>query len=32
MYEGISGVFWNSSKFTESDRPATKMMMEGLCA
>lgn len=32
MYEGISGVFWNLSKFIESDRPATKMMLEGLCA
>ncbi len=31
MYEGISGVFWNLSKFIESDRPAT-MMMEKLCA
>jgi len=32
MYEGISGVFWNLSKFIENDRPATKIMMEGQCA
>lgn len=31
MYEGISGVFWNLSKFIENDKPATKML-EGLCA